>query len=147
MIDIRNGDLLDINTDYIAQQVNCRGVMGAGLALQIRKEYPSSYDMYRAICQKYAPEELLGRMFICGHIINVFGQLNYGRNRDIVYTNYSALIAAFQEINRQLPSDKSIAFPYGFGCGLANGKWETVLEIIKECFPDREIIICKKGGD
>lgn len=31
----------------------------------------------------------------------------------------------FDEINR-ICASKSVAFPYGFGCGLADGDWATV---------------------
>ena len=35
---------------YICQQVNCRGVMGAGLAKQIRDKWPVVFDEYKKIC-------------------------------------------------------------------------------------------------
>ena len=31
---------------YICQQVNCKGVMGAGLAMQIRSQWPVVYQRY-----------------------------------------------------------------------------------------------------
>ena len=142
-----SGDLLQSPTDYIAHQANCRGVMGAGLAKQIRTLYPHLFELYCQHCRNYMPTDLLGRAFIYNHIITIFGQLNYGRDRSVVYTDYSALNRAFRSIHNRLPLDKSIAFPFGFGCGLANGDWNIVEKLIVDCFPNRDIYIIKKGGE
>lgn len=40
-IEIIEGNILDYKEDIIVQQVNCRGVMGSGLAKQIMNKYPS----------------------------------------------------------------------------------------------------------
>ena len=47
MITVINGDLLSSQEDYICHQVNCMGVMGAGVALQIKKVYPDVYNQYQ----------------------------------------------------------------------------------------------------
>lgn len=140
----RNCDLLTTTANYIAHQVNCKGVMGAGLAYQIRQQYPELYNTYKALCNTHAPDDLLGNVYIHGHILNIFGQRTYGRDKTVVYTDYTALRNAFSLINRKLPPHATIAFPYGFGCGLANGDWNTVLKLITDCFPIRTIYICKK---
>jgi O-acetyl-ADP-ribose deacetylase (regulator of RNase III) len=45
-----DGDLLDQKTDVIAHQVNCLGVMGAGVALQIKNKWPEVYEGYKNFC-------------------------------------------------------------------------------------------------
>lgn len=50
MIKIVKGDILQASEDIIGHQVNCQGVMGAGLAKQIRNKYPHVYDEYRKLC-------------------------------------------------------------------------------------------------
>lgn len=146
MIIIRNHtDLfLASGVDYIAHQVNCQGVMGAGLANTIRVVNPPVYQLYKQHCANYKPTELLGKAFICNNIISIFGQLNYGRDPNVVYTDYNALRQAFTSIHNRLPKNKVIAFPYNFGCGLAHGDWNTVLNLISECFQGRIIVICKR---
>lgn len=144
MIHLVNTDLLAISSDYIAHQVNCQGVMGAGLALTLRKANPKLFAQYQKLCKQYSPNALLGRAFVCDNIISIFGQLNYGRDRSVVYTDYNALRKAFSSIHSKLPLDKSIAFPFGFGCGLANGDWNIVKQLIIDCFPNRTIYICKR---
>lgn len=136
-------NVLVVDADYIVHQVNCRGVMGAGLALTLRNINPRMYEMYKKYCQEFDARDLLGKAFICDNIISIFGQLNYGRDKSVVYTNYKALERAFKAVNERLPDDKTIAFPYGFGCGLANGNWDTVQQLIAECFPNRTVYICK----
>lgn len=137
-------DLLVAPADYISHQVNCQGVLGAGLALTLRNHNPRLYNLYQANCHNSTPAKLLGKAFICDNIISIFGQLNYGRDKSVVYTDYNALHRAFISIHKRLPLDKSIAFPYGFGCGLANGDWNIVKQLITDCFPDRTVYICKK---
>ena len=44
------GNILDSDADAILHQVNCQGVMGAGLAKQIRGRYPNVYEKYKNAC-------------------------------------------------------------------------------------------------
>ena len=53
----------------------------------------------------------------------------YGRDKR--YTNYAALTAALFRAMKENPR-ATFRIPYGLGCGLAGGDWETVLDIIKE---------------
>lgn len=140
------GDLLTYPADYIVQQVNCQGVMGAGLAKQIRAVYPKLFMEYALYCSEHAHDrrKLLSRFLIHERVINVFGQLNFGYDKNTVYTDYKALEHAFHVLQYTLPYDKTLAFPCGFGCGLANGNWQTVLELIKTSFPGRTVYIVQK---
>ena len=38
------GDLLSSDVKIRCHQVNCRGVMGAGLALQVKQKYPEAFE-------------------------------------------------------------------------------------------------------
>ena len=44
MITYKNGDLLESNCNFICHQVNCQGVMGSGIAKQIRNLFPFVYE-------------------------------------------------------------------------------------------------------
>lgn len=134
-----NSDILDVHTGIIVQQVNCQGVMGAGLAKQIADKYPQVYNQYRTACKNHKPDELLGNCLLVGIddslvIANVFGQMGYGRDKR--HTNYQALASGLYAITNvyvdgHLPE---IHIPYGVGCGLGGGNWDRVLGIIEGVF-------------
>lgn len=120
----------------VCHQVNCQGVMGAGLAKQIRTRFPQVFDQYVKACfNATQASDLLGRVQIvpvikeAGYsIANIFGQNRYGRNG--CYTDYDALRKAFREIGRC--EGAVIRIPFKMGCGLGGGHWPTVLQIIRE---------------
>lgn len=141
MIKIVDGDILEATEDIIGHQVNCQGVMGAGLAKQIKDKYPIVYNGYLNYCKNRNPHELLGEVQLIQvtnekYISNMFAQLNYGR-KNINYTDYESLIKCLKYLKQLARKyDKSIALPYGIGCGLAGGDWDIVYEIIEKVFDD-----------
>jgi O-acetyl-ADP-ribose deacetylase (regulator of RNase III) len=54
MITYRDGDLFASGLPALAHGVNCRGVMGAGIAAQFRQRWPDMYESYRKRCAKAA---------------------------------------------------------------------------------------------
>lgn len=161
MIKIVNDDILNCTENIICQQVNCKGVMGAGLAKQIKNKYPKVYYDYKRILnwskkeyeRGYAKNKYpLGAVqFIRVEdnkvVANIFGQLNYGRDKR--YTNYEALQKGFYGVLEAVTWDNSkmkgysIAIPYGIGCSLAGGDWNVVYKIIEKVFNDYDITIYK----
>lgn len=146
-----HGDILTDNTEdkavFICHQVNCKGVMGAGLAKQIRNKHPEVYNSYIARCNQYKGDskgllgsiQLISFLGVNGYgIINIFGQDDFGRDPSRVYTNYNALRDAFNNIASSL-GYATIRIPYKMGCGLGNGDWETVLSLIQECIADKKV--------
>ena len=61
-VSIIQGDVLKTSAKYICHQVNTFGVMGAGVALQIKKNYPHVYLEYNKFCSYHTPEELYGKV-------------------------------------------------------------------------------------
>lgn len=122
---------------YICQQVNCKGVTGAGLAMQIRSQWPVVYRRYLGLCygddgnKLGTYQEVLVEPKL--YIVNLFGQDGYGRDKR--QTNYAALAAALFSFFRdcaQKNQDATIRLPYGLGCGLAGGDWDMVFAIITD---------------
>ena len=143
MLRIKKDSILNATESLILQQVNCRNVMGAGLAKAIYTKWPIVKDMYHSFCKARDPYSLLGKVNAVKveegkYVVNVFGQLNYGR-QNVRYTDYDALEKAFHEIASK--TNLSIAIPYGFGCGLANGDWNVVYGLIEKYFGDKETTI------
>lgn len=135
------GDILTPNTDdkavIVCHQVNCQGVMGAGLAKQVKRMYPDVFELYKEKCSQIAAG--IGGVgdvqFCCvlsssGYIIaNIFGQDRYGRDRQ--YTDYNGLKKAFEKIAVSFPH-YTIRIPYMMGCGLGGGDWSIVKKIIED---------------
>ena len=92
-------NLFDSEAVFFLHQVNCRGVMGSGIAKQVRERYPEVYEAYRAFCDGRAPSNLLGLIEpepIADNqrIVNCFAQDDYGCN--CRHTDYEALRAALK---------------------------------------------------
>ncbi|MCY9737526.1 macro domain-containing protein [Paenibacillus alvei] len=143
------GDILNAREDIIGHQVNCQGVMGSGLAKQIKDKYPAAYIKYKQVCYKFTPEKMLGCCQLVYDkesdkwIANLFGQLNYGREEQL-YTDYSALTAYLWALkNEAISRGLSVALPYNLGCGLANGDWNIVHQIIDAVFYDSVVTLYK----
>jgi O-acetyl-ADP-ribose deacetylase (regulator of RNase III) len=148
MIKIVQGNILNASENIICQQVNCKGVMNAGIAKQIRDKYPNIYIEYQRYCLSHPKDKLLGKVFIypidytSKYICCIFGQDNFGRTPNTVYTSYKALREGFQTIkNEARKNNLTIAIPYGIGCGLAGGSWNMVYTIIKNIFDDYDAMI------
>lgn len=55
-IRIVNGDIFQSDADVIVHQVNCQGVMGSGVARQVREKYPYVFQKYQELCSRYKAE-------------------------------------------------------------------------------------------
>jgi hypothetical protein len=149
-------DITQIQYGVIIQQVNCQGVMGAGLALQIAKKWPVVKEEYLDACHHgtsfgedgfRVAVELGSTIFT--HVANdlivfsIFGQKFYGRDPNVVYTNYVGLGKGLRDVADCVKGSKlPVYIPHGLGCGLAGGDWKIVTEIIKQEISNA--IICIK---
>lgn len=124
------GDILAINHGVIVHQVNCKKVMGAGLALQIRRKYPQHFADYMAAEPKLG-DIVVTRIHSTLYIVGVYGQYSYGRYG--LHTNYSALrIAMIKAAQFAAQKNLPLYIPYGIGCGLAGGDWNRVAAILSD---------------
>ena len=147
LLDIQYGAILLRRRFAIAHQVNCMGVMGAGLALQIRDRWPEVYRKYRKYCNPEAGDNQLrlGSVQILKvgdnlFVANLAGQYNYGCGQQ--HTDYDALRTCLTKLSSWAASASlPVYLPYKMGCNLGGGDWETVSQIISECCP--AAIICK----
>ena len=145
-------NILTVERGIICQQVNCQGVMGSGLAKQIRNKWPDVYDGYIKFCDFYKKREfqMLGKVLWISKlenpnlvIANIFGQLHYGYDGKR-YTDYAALNEAFNFIECHHfyeKVNKEIYFPFNFGCDRGGGDWNIVSKMIEFYFP--AAIVCK----
>ena len=149
MIKIIRGDLLSSGAQYICLQVNCLGVMGSGVANQVKEKWPIVYERYRAACVQYTDDKdkLLGCVqFIPVNnlitVVNIFGQLSYGRDEKC-YTDIHALSEACKKIAGKVKLGNTIAMPYRIGCGLAGGDWGKVVDVLTDVFQEHILTLYK----
>ena len=144
MLVIRKGDLLEAKENILCQQVNEYGTMDGGLALQIAKKYPHIEQTYKDYCKEHIADEMLGNtLFVptttneTQWIASCFTQLNF-------ITQYDLLEKVFKKIKDTAKKHNwTIGIPYKFGCGIADGEWDKVEEILINIFDDYDIYIYK----
>ncbi|MCM3034496.1 macro domain-containing protein [Bacillus pumilus] len=149
MIKTVDGNILEASEDIICHQVNCKGVMGAGLAKQIKSKYPNVYKEYKQLCTEQGDDLLSSVQLISTNdgktIANLFAQVGYGRKR--MQTDYDALRSCLQSLkntvthSNEKKNQMSIAIPYGISCGLAGGDWTIVEGMIEEILGGCEVMV------
>lgn len=141
------GDLLSCRENIIGHQVNCQGYMGAGLAVNIRSQYPRAFEEYELFCKIYKNERtLMGKCQVVSVIpeekwvANLFGQFNVGRGKKQTEDDYLRMaLGSLKDfaIKHQL----SVALPFELGSRLAGGNWIEIRKIIEEVFHDYYVTI------
>ena len=134
-------NIFDVASDVKVNTVNCRGVMGAGLALAFRQRYPEMFAEYRAICEDKQLEP--GRLHVFQAadclIINLPTKRNYRKPSRYEYVEAGLL--ALREWLDDHPG-KSVCLP-ALGC--RNGKlcWDRVWPMICELLDgvDAQVIV------
>lgn len=137
---IIKGDLFDPshNFDGLAQGVNTKGIMGAGIAVEFRKRWPAMFEEYKTLCNEFtdvlpgllhtytppfmsAPVEAFGgdtlyEILPEGPVIfNLFSQDYPGRNGSYEYLAKAALLMRLEAESQGLDR---VGLPW-IGCGIA----------------------------
>lgn len=136
-------DITTIDYGIICHQVNCMGVMGAGLAKTIRYKWPTVYADYCQVANSKTGLQL--GMVITTQVernvvvASLCGQRFYGRDKR--YTDYEAMCTCLRNL-MYLNSNNNwpIYIPYKMGCNLAGGDWEVVQRIIAGEVPSATIV-------
>ncbi|MER2009182.1 MAG: Appr-1-p processing protein [Psychrobacillus sp.] len=153
MIKIVEGDLLSITYGIIGHQVNCQGVMGSGVAEQVKGRYPLAFKEYKDLVDEYNQDEDL-RHTLLGHvngvavdkdlyIANMFGQKKYGYDGG-VYTNTNALYQCFKTVRKVAESlGLPVYLPYMIGCYRGGADWKEVENLLLKAFDGYEVTLMK----
>lgn len=128
MIEFRIGDILQANVEALVNTVNCVGIMGRGIALQFKNQFPDNFKAYRAACTR--EEVRPGRMFVFEthtltnpkYIIN-FPTKRHWKGKSRMEDIDSGLRALKEEIRER--GIRSIAIP-PLGSGLGGLDWDKV---------------------
>lgn len=142
MFKVVTGNLLNETRGILVHGVNCKGAMGAGIALEVRNRYPQAHQSYVQLCEwhNYDPGKLLGLVdFVRINdqlvIANAFTQTSFGAN-GIRYVNYDAVDVCFSRIRREaIRVGLPVKYPR-IGAGLAGGNWDIISAIIQANLPN-----------
>jgi O-acetyl-ADP-ribose deacetylase (regulator of RNase III) len=139
---VRFGDLVNnVEEGIIIHGCNAQGVMGSGIALQIRNKYPDCYLGYKNTLVEFKksgidPMGLVipyhnGRNLI---ICNGITQDGFGRADGKRYVNYEAVLKVFeQSAQMAITNNAAIHYPQ-IGAGLGQGDWSVISDIIETVF-------------
>lgn len=141
MIIYKEGNLLDAKVEALVNTVNTVGVMGKGIALQFKNEFPENYKAYKDAIAK--DEIITGKVQVVPinqmngvrYIIN-FPTKQHWRSPSKVAWIKEGLKDLREQISNY--NIKSIAIP-PLGCGNGGLKWETIKPIIYEALAGLDI--------
>lgn len=136
---IINGNIVNLakegNFDVIVHGCNCFNIMGAGVAKQIKSEFPEAYDadlrtekgdVNKMGTFTQAQVDRFAKPFT---VVNAYTQYQHGKGKQ--HLSYEALDLAFYNIAKAFPRDLVIAYPK-IGAGLGGGSWEIIFPIIQK---------------
>jgi O-acetyl-ADP-ribose deacetylase (regulator of RNase III) len=144
MIENRTGNVLDVTTGIIVHGCNCQGVMGSGIAREIKNRFPIAFHEYERVYRSRGLK--LGEISFVEvspnkFIINANTQDNYGSGGKR-FVSYDAIADAFTEvvrfaetIEKHRETKLDVVFPM-IGAGLGGGDWKIISAIIDVVVPD-----------
>lgn len=136
MIELKQGNLLEEETEALVNTVNCVGVMGKGIALQFKQAFPEVFKQYKKACdaEEVQPGHMLtvatGNLLNPKYIIN-FPTKRHWKGRSRLEDVQLGLVVLVSEVKRL--GIQSIAIP-PLGCGNGGLDWELVKPLIVEAF-------------
>ena len=174
MTETVNADLLFCDADLIVQQTNTvtRRAHGLSDAIAKRFKYANVYERRSGKTANTADKrDVAGSVVLCrptsgesGPIVaclmaqmapgkpgdwclqyKIDAQDDTAEKREEYFRD--ALLALAETIRKSEGEIKSVAFPFGIGCGLAGGKWshyEAMIEFFARSLPGIKVTICKK---
>lgn len=127
MIKYVRGDLLKSPAQVLVNTVNTVGVMGAGIALQFKEQYPEMFQKYQLLCKKKLLD--IGKLYLwkptntSSKEILLFPTKKHWLN----LSELNWIEAGLQKFveNYERLNIKSIAFPK-LGCGNGGLSWHNV---------------------
>jgi O-acetyl-ADP-ribose deacetylase (regulator of RNase III) len=135
------GDVFESGAPIIAHGCNTVGVMGAGIAKEMRNRYPLMHMRYQQMCdeQTFIPGHVF--LYYVGgedlHIANLATQKYPGRNAKLEYIeeSMSKLIEFCETYNIS-----TIAMPR-IGAGIGGLDWKDVVVMLGKKFGDSKVDI------
>lgn len=126
---IKNRNIFDSQCQTIVNTVNCVGVMGKGLALEMKKRYPNMFDKYKDYCDKGLID--IGKLWLYKHsddkwILNFPTKKHWKNSSEYEYIEegMKKFVETYQE-----KGITTIAFPM-LGCNNGGLEKDVVIQIM-----------------
>ncbi|WP_338793548.1 macro domain-containing protein [Bernardetia sp. MNP-M8] len=132
------GNILESNTEVIINPVNIVGVMGKGLALAFKKQFPHNYKIYKEACKNKTIN--IGKLLLVSDFNN---ESNLERKQFIINfptkkhwrspSKMEYVEEGLKDLVRIIETQKfeSMAIP-ALGCGLGGLEWEDVRFLLEK---------------
>lgn len=143
---LENSDITKVTEGIIVHGCNAQGVMGSGVAKQLRATHPDIFTDYSALLKSFYDEgrSPLGQVAWSDInaslvIANAITQTFYGRDGK-KYVSYDALDAAFHRVASFAQAfDACIHIPYLIGAGLGGGNASIITAIIEQTLGNHKV--------
>ena len=150
ILKIETGDIFNaiLNRDVVFMHgCNAKGVMGSGIAKIVKDNYPHAYRAYKEIQKTQGLH--LGQVIVAAPsteneptIVNAITQENYGRDVNVKYADYDAIIIACEAVAKHFKG-KEIHLPM-IGGGLGNLDVKRLTAIYQAVFYDSDATLWLK---
>ena len=126
---INDRNIFDSQCQTIVNTINCVGVMGKGIALEMKKRYPEMFDKYKDYCDKGLID--VGKLWLYKHsdekwILN-FPTKKHWKNKSEYEYIESGMIKFIETYKER--GIKTIAFPM-LGCSNGGLDKDIVIQIM-----------------
>jgi O-acetyl-ADP-ribose deacetylase (regulator of RNase III) len=144
MIKFLSGNLLESKAYALVNTVNTVGVMGKGIALQFKNEFPHNYTVYRNACLQHQLK--VGHLLITEHTSLLLGErliINFPTKTHWQFpSQYNYIEQGLNALEIIVPERKinSIAIP-ALGCGNGGLDWSRVKEMIHRHLESLDAVI------
>jgi O-acetyl-ADP-ribose deacetylase (regulator of RNase III) len=143
-----NSDITKVDRGIIVHGCNAQGVMGSGVAKQLRAKYPQIFEDYVAHLELCKIEDVPVLGFVSYtqvskelYIANAITQEFYGRDGK-QYVDYEALSTCLTSVADLAQQWKMpVHIPYLIGAGLGGGDEKIILEIVEKTMYNTDCIL------
>ncbi len=138
---IENRDLFESHAEVLVNTVNCKGVMGKGIALEFKHRFPDCYPKYKKSCHggSLKPGGIIyidRRDLFNNKDIAHFATKNHWRGKSELQWIDSGLGILIDELSKR--HIRSVAMP-ALGCGLGGLNWNDVKPLVEKYFKYSDI--------
>lgn len=144
MIHYTKGNILESEAEALVNTVNTVGVMGKGIALQFKREFPNNFQSYSKACKEGKID--IGQLFVSRDSSISSGEkliINFPTKKDWRKSSeYEYIKAGLLDLQRIISEYgiKSVAIP-PLGAGSGGLNWEVVKELIQDYLQNMPIDI------